>query len=165
MHIHLGIVGLTLLVIAILLIPVYGWGFLLGLVLWPAMLFVMAGALWYGVRQIGRQHEQRQQEALATRRRIAQLEAEQGIPLVTEGTCPQCGKPLLAGAHFCSYCKTPTARTALVCAVCGTRNAGDAIWCGACGAPLADDDAELMPRRHGSGSTRIATFLDSALER
>jgi predicted amidophosphoribosyltransferase len=84
---------------------------------------------------------------------------------MTEGTCPNCGKPLISGAHFCSYCKAPTPRTALVCAVCGTRNAGDAIWCGACGTPLEDEDAELVPRRRSSVSTRIATFLDSALER
>lgn len=161
MHFHIGLAGIVLLIVAALLFGVYGWG----LLLWPIVVVGALALLWYAVRRISGRRARRQREALAVQRRIAKLEAERGIPLVTEGACPNCGKPLISGAHFCSYCKAPTPRTALVCAACGTRNAGDAIWCGACGTPLEDEDAELVPRRRSSVSTRIATFLDSALER
>ena len=169
MHIHIGIAGIILLIIAVLLIPVFGWpafgwGFLAQLLLIPVAIIAAAVLAWHTIHWLLHRRERRRRRVLAMQRRIAKLEAEQGIPLMTEGACPQCGKPLLASAHFCSYCKAPTPRTALVCAVCGTRNAGDAMWCGACGAPLEEEDAELVPRRR-SISTFIATLLDSALER
>lgn len=169
MHIHLGLAGIILILIGVVLIsvfgwPITGWGFLVQLLLIPVAVIAATALAWYLIHWLSHRRERRRRQVLAMQRRIAKLEAEQGIPLMTEGACPQCGKPLLTGAHFCSYCKAPTPRTALVCATCGTRNAGDAIWCGACGTPLAEEDAELVPRRR-SVSTFIATLLDSALER
>lgn len=86
-------------------------------------------------RVFGAAKRQRQRE-VELRKRIGELEAAQGIPLTTDGTCAHCGKPLLAEARFCSYCHAPTARTPRICPACGTRNAEDAAWCGACGAAL-----------------------------
>lgn len=164
MHIHLGLAGIILVIIAIVVVPIYGWDHLVGLILMSAAIIAALILAWVTIRQLLHRRERQHRKVIALQRQIAKLEAAQGIPLMTEGKCPQCGKPLIAGAHFCSYCKAPTPRTALACAVCGARNAGDAIWCGACGAPLEEDDAELAPRRR-SLSTFIATLLDSALER
>lgn len=161
MHVHLSVTGLILLIVAVLLFQVYGWG----LILWPVAVIAAVVLLWYTVRRIAHWRTRHQRQALALRRNIARLEAEQGIPLLTEGACPDCGKPLIAGAHYCSYCKAPTPRTAHACALCGTRNAGDAIWCGACGAALEDEDAALTARRSGPVADLIAALLDSALDR
>ena len=161
MHFHLGLAGILFLIITVLLFEVYGWG----LIIWPAAVLAALALLWYTIRRLANRRERRRQQALAVQRRIIKLEAEQGIPLMTEGKCPNCGKPLIAGAHFCSYCKAPTPRMAHVCTVCGTRNAYDATWCGACGTPLEEEDAELTPRRKRHVSTFITTLLDSALQR
>lgn len=161
MHVHLSATGLILLIAAVLLFQVYGWG----LILWPAAFIAALVLLWYAARRIAHWRTRHQRRALALRGSIARLEAEQGIPLITDGACPECGKPLIAGAHYCSYCKAPTPRVARVCALCGTRNAGDAIWCGACGLALDDEDPKLTARRGGPSSGLIATLLDAALDR
>ena len=103
----------------------WGWG------LWGPVLGVVvlvAGVVaWQSVTGW------RQGKHIMARMRLGALEAEAGMPLLTEGECSKCGKPLLAGAKFCSYCHTPTSRSARLCRKCGTRNAGDAEWRGECG--------------------------------
>lgn len=161
MHVHLSVTGLILLIVAVLLFQVYGWG----LILWPVAFLAALALLWYAARRLARLRGRRQRQRLALQRQIAKLEAEQGFPLMTEGACASCGMPLIANAHFCSYCKAPTPRTARACPLCGTRNAGDASWCGACGEALDEEDAELTPRRRPPASGLIASLLDAALYR
>jgi hypothetical protein len=156
MHLHLGGALVILLILGIVLFPVFGWG----LILWPVLLIAAAVGLIFGVRWLRRARARRHQRALALRQRIARLEADQGIPLLNEGTCAACGKPLIASARFCSYCRAPTERVAQVCEACGTRNAGDAEWCGACGAALPEAGAPSGP--HGGF---IAELLEWPLYR
>jgi hypothetical protein len=68
---------------------------------------------------------------------IAQMEAELGITPPTEGTCANCGKPLQAGAQFCSYCRAPVTPRPKVCPACATVAQPDAQWCPKCGAALS----------------------------
>lgn len=165
MHLHLGAGFLVLLIVAAVLFPYYGWA----LVAWPIAIIagcvVLFYAARYALRRVVRLRRQRQMRALALRREIARLEAEQGIPLLTDGTCASCGKPLIADARFCSYCKAPTQRTARICAGCGARNAGDALWCGACGASLTDEDAASAPPTWRAAlAESIAALLDAAVD-
>jgi hypothetical protein len=155
MHVHLSGAALILLIIAVVLFKVYGWAVLV----WPAIVLVVAAAMVLAILFLRRRDERRLQRALALRRRIATLEAEQGIPLMTDGICPQCGQQLIAGARFCSYCKTPTDRVALACEKCGTRNAPDAVWCGACGAELPEP-GELAGNGKGIGSRLVVSVLE-----
>lgn len=80
----------------------------------------------------------RRQGRVAQKRRIAELEAATGVPVLTQGECAQCHKPLIAGAKYCSYCQTPVQPFAIaaVCGRCGCRNLDDARFCGECGLPL-----------------------------
>lgn len=171
MHLHLGAGLLILLIVALVIFPYYGWA----LIVWPVAVIAGCVALYFAARYtLRRARELRHRHArraIALRRDIARLEAEQGIPLLTEGTCAACGKPLIAEARFCSYCKTPTRRTARVCEGCGTRNAGDARWCGACGASLAESDAETDASAEPVPTTwraaiadTIADLLDAAVD-
>jgi hypothetical protein len=144
MHCHIGAAAIiVLIIVAALLFGVYGWA----TVIWPTIVLAVAAAIYLAIRQQQRQRARRVHRSLELRRNIAKLEAEQGIPLMTEGPCPYCGHQLIAGARFCSYCKTPTQRIALVCERCGTRNASDAVWCGACGAELPAAVEETVPRK------------------
>lgn len=167
MHLHLGAGLLILLIVAAVLFPYYGWA----LVVWPVAIIAGCVVLFFmmreALRRVAMLRQRRQRRALALRREIARLEAAQGIPLMADGACASCGKPLIAEARFCSYCKAPTERVARVCDECGTRNAGDAAWCGACGAALADQDAaaELAPMtvRRVLADT-IAALLDAVVD-
>ena len=67
---------------------------------------------------------------------IAQMEAELGVTPATEGSCAACGKPLQAGAQFCSYCRAPVAPRPKVCPSCATLAQPDAQWCSKCGTAL-----------------------------
>ncbi len=156
MHVHLGAALLIVVIVAAVLLDVYGWG----LVLWPAAILAVLIGAYFVIRRAARLRGRREREALALRRRIAQLEAEQGIPLATEGACAQCGQPLIAGARFCSYCKWPTQRMAQVCERCGTRNAPDAVWCGACGTELPVEDEATTPQRGGFASRAVRNLLE-----
>lgn len=77
-------------------------------------------------------------ERIAQKRRIAELEVATGVPVLTQGECAQCHKPLIASANYCSYCQAPIRPVpiAVVCAQCGCRNLDDARYCGECGRPL-----------------------------
>lgn len=165
MHLHLGAAFLILLIVAAVLFPYYGWA----LVVWPVAIIagcvVLFYALRYSLRRLARLRGRRARRALEMRRSIARLEAEQGIPLLTDGACANCGKPLIAGAHYCSYCKAPTKHAAQVCDHCGTRNAGDAIWCGTCGSPLAyADKAESPQTWRAALAATIADMLDAVVD-
>lgn len=76
------------------------------------------------------------------KKHISELEAAARLPLPIEGTCGSCGKPLIAGAQFCSYCHADAHLVDSVCPACGTRNAPDARWCGVCGVSLTDSETE-----------------------
>lgn len=115
----------------------YGWA----VVLWPGGILTALCVLAVGVSAINQWVNAPQRRALATKEAVGRLEAEQGIPVATEGTCRACGKALVVGAKFCAYCKTPTVRSALICPDCKTRNPEDANWCAECGAALAKDVA------------------------
>lgn len=166
MHLHLGAGLLILLIVAAVLFPYFGWA----LIVWPIGIIAGCVALFYAVRYTLRRaallRQRHARRTLALRREIARLEAEQGIPLLTDGTCASCGKPLIAEARYCSYCKAPTGHTARVCEECGTRNAGDAVWCGACGAALLDEDGAEEPAPttvRGVLAESIAALLDAVV--
>lgn len=164
MHLHLGAGFLILLIVAAVLFPYYGWA----LVVWPIV--IIAGcvicfyAFRYSLKHIARLRGRRERQALEMRRSIARLEAEQGIPLLIDGTCANCGKPLIADAHYCSYCKAPTEHAAQICDRCGTRNASDAVWCGACGAPLTKEDDEPPQTWRSALADSISDMLDAAVD-
>jgi hypothetical protein len=66
--------------------------------------------------------------------RIAQLEGDLGLPVLTAGECWHCHRPLATEAKFCNYCgKTAEKPTANVCAACQTRNPLDSMFCSECG--------------------------------
>lgn len=166
MHLHLGAGLLIVLIVLAVLFPFYGWA----LVVWPVA--IIAGcvllfyALRFSLRRLARLRRERAERALVLRRNIARLEAEQGIPLLTDGTCAHCGKPLIADARFCSYCKAPTRRADRICDDCGTRNAGDAAWCGECGSPLTDEGAasEPAPTWRSVLADTVAAMLDAVVD-
>ncbi len=51
-----------------------------------------------------------------------------------DGTCGQCGEPIVSGAKFCRHCG---ASLAALCASCGAPVAADAKFCRRCGSPAA----------------------------
>ncbi len=156
MHVHLSAGAVILLIVAVLLFSVYGWA----VVVWPAIFLALAGAIVGAIRYRQGLRARRVRQALELRRSIARMEAEQGVPLLTDGSCTECGQPLIAGARYCSYCKAPTERLAQVCEVCGTRNAHDAAWCGACGAALPEEDELAASAQKGSGSSLIRDLFE-----
>jgi RNA polymerase subunit RPABC4/transcription elongation factor Spt4 len=80
--------------------------------------------------------DQRRNSAPAVKLKTAELEAELGYLPQTEGECPQCHKPLQAGAEFCAYCGTPLASKPRICNKCATIAPPDAIFCPKCGTPF-----------------------------
>lgn len=78
--------------------------------------------------------DQRRNSVPARKLKIAELEASLGILPGTDGVCPQCHKPLQAGAEFCAYCGMPLSRKPRVCAKCATVAMSDALFCPTCGA-------------------------------
>lgn len=141
-------------------ISALGWG----IILWP--LGVVGGAVivlsltWRVYRAIQAYPETKRLRALNLKESIGRLEAAQGIPVATEGDCPQCGEPLAADAKFCAYCCAPTVRYAMICPHCRTRNFEDALYCAECGANLAsaldpaDSQAALPEPSHALSPTR-----------
>jgi len=73
---------------------------------------------------------------------IASLEGELGILPSTEGTCPNCHRPLQLGSEFCAYCGTDLTPALQVCPVCHARTFPDAQWCPECGAALPPSSAK-----------------------
>lgn len=126
-----------------LLFGVFGWG----LILWPLGILGGAWAIWGLISYTSSRRQAKAEAArlqpLRTKEEIGRLEAEQGIPVATEGSCTQCGKPLAVHAKFCAYCRAPTVRYAMICPQCRTRNFEDARYCAECGADLspATDEA------------------------
>lgn len=140
-----NLLGVAVLVIIIIgLAQSFGWAALF----WPlgiivggvALLVAINGKHWWSLNQL---HKER-----TLRLRISELEAQQGLPLPTDGLCEACHEPLLVDAKFCSYCHTPTSRENRVCATCGARNAVNARWCGACGASVLPSES-LYPSSSG----------------
>lgn len=80
--------------------------------------------------------DQRRTSAPASKLKTAELEASLGILPGIDGECPQCHKPLQAGAEFCAYCGTALSPKPRVCARCATVAMPDAIYCPTCGAPF-----------------------------
>jgi hypothetical protein len=156
MHVHLSAAAVILLIVAGLLFWVYGWA----VIVWPAIFLTLAVAIFVAIRYQRGLRARKVRQVLELRRSIAQMEAEQGVPLLTDGTCKECGQLLLAGARYCSYCKAPTERKAQVCEVCGTRNAHDAAWCGVCGAALPEEDELALSGHKGFGSSLIRDFFE-----
>lgn len=80
-----------------------------------------------------------QRLAAAKRAKLARLEADAGVPLVTDGTCPQCQHALPVGAIYCPSCKAQVAvdpaDLVKTCPACGERQMDDAVVCHRCGAP------------------------------
>lgn len=81
--------------------------------------------------------DQRRNSAPASKLKTAELEASLGMLPGTDGVCPQCHKPLQAGAEFCAYCGTSLSRKPRVCARCATVAMPDAVFCPTCGTPFA----------------------------
>lgn len=103
----------------------------------------------------------RRTRLIEAKSKTARLEAEMGVPLM-EGLeeCKECGKPLVAGAKFCSYCRALTTQTLRgICTTCGTRNQPDALWCSQCGGSLVKVEVrQLEPSQtslaRGAGQRR-----------
>lgn len=135
MRIFLGLAFCALVVASF--ISALGWG----IILWP--LGVGGGAVivllvsWHSYWKIQAFPEVKRLRALDLKESIGRLEAEQGIALLTDGSCHECGRPLAASAKFCAYCCAPTVRYANICPQCRTRNFEDASFCAACGASLS----------------------------
>lgn len=109
-----------------------GWGVFFGCLV-PGELFCVVAIIssYKDVRKA-----QQQQRVLETRKAVAHLEAEVGVPLLMEErSCQRCGKPLVLGAKFCTDCGQSTEER--VCGVCGARNPVDAHYCNGCAAELA----------------------------
>ncbi|HEY8325854.1 MAG TPA: zinc ribbon domain-containing protein [Ktedonobacterales bacterium] len=147
-------------------ISAFGWG----IILWP--LAVGGGAVilltvsWHTYRTIQALPETKRLRALDLKESIGRLEAAQGIPVASDGSCPQCGEPLAADAKFCAYCRAPTVRYAMICPQCRNRNFEDAVYCAECGAALtralgpatslanlAEPSEALAPAREAHPST------------
>jgi hypothetical protein len=159
MHVHLSAAAVILLIVAVVLFELYGWA----VIVWPAIMLGVVLALYLALRYQRGLRGRKVRQALALRREIARLEAEQGVPLLTDGACKECGQLLIAGARYCSYCKAPTERKAQVCDICGTRNAHNAAWCGACGAALPEEDevaAGVPGAQRGLPSSLIRDILE-----
>ncbi len=55
--------------------------------------------------------QNKQQEPIRLRQKIAEQEAQLGIMPQTDGTCRNCHKPIQIGAEFCAYCGVLSGRT------------------------------------------------------
>ncbi len=151
---HLHIAGFLL---ALLLLGAIGFGLWELLGMWllygPLVLGGLATSVYFGPRvvrtgQNWRQHrlDAQRMATLNMKRRTATAEAALGIPVPTEGYCPACGSPLVAGARFCGHCRCPLAMGGngrpglplILCPVCAERQPdARATYCFACGATLA----------------------------
>ncbi len=99
--------------------------------------FVLLFYPFYGIYQYARGYnEQRKRYPLEHQRRVAELEAQLGIPPVVDGVCPQCGKPLQMDAEFCSFCGTRVRPEVRACPKCGAIALPGAEWCAKCGSSL-----------------------------
>ncbi len=101
----------------------------------PATLAMAALGL-YIVLSITDHRTARRRAPLDQELRIAELEAELGIPPATRGNCRDCAKPLQLGAHFCAYCRTPVVPKLRICPSCEATALPDAAWCPKCGMAL-----------------------------
>ena len=117
-------------------ISAFGWG----IIFWPlgvgGAAVILMSVSWHTYRAIQAHPAKMRLRALNLKESIGRLEAAEGIPVATDGSCSQCGEPLAADAKFCAYCGAPTVRYAMICPQCRTRNFEDAIYCAECGAPL-----------------------------
>lgn len=161
MHLHIAAFLLALLLVVLVL---FGLWELLGvwLVYGPLLLVGLAATVRFSPRLVRTGQEWRQRRldaprmaALDRKRRIAAAEAALGIPVPTEGYCPACGFPLVAGARFCGHCRYAVAAgnsgrpglPLMLCPQCAERQPnGNATYCFACGAPLG------VPALHASPS-------------
>lgn len=113
----------------------FAWAMIYG----PLLAIVGIVALTQAISAFSERKERQALKRAGNKRRIAELEAAQGIPVLTDGECPDCGAQLLADAKYCSQCRATLADTlpeARICDNCQTRNLDDAIYCGECGATL-----------------------------
>lgn len=101
----------------------------------PATLSMVALGL-YIVLSIIDHRTARRRAPLDQELRIAELEAELGIPPATRGNCRDCAKPLQLGAHYCGYCRTPVVPKLRNCPSCEATALPDASWCPKCGMAL-----------------------------
>ncbi|MGA7670943.1 MAG: zinc ribbon domain-containing protein [Nitrolancea sp.] len=105
----------------------------------PFVLFLYP---FYGIYQYARGYnEQRKRYPLEHQKRVAELEAQLGIPPVVDGVCPSCGKPLQVDAEFCSFCGVRVHPEVRACPKCGTVALPGAEWCAKCGSSLSADPA------------------------
>jgi hypothetical protein len=98
--------------------------------------------------------------ALKLKRQIAASEAALGIPVATDGRCPVCQAPRVAGASFCTHCRSaltsfPTAHPLplIVCLRCSERQPEGGRFCWACGARLLQSKSEEAAELDGAAVT------------
>jgi hypothetical protein len=162
MHVHFLGGLLALLFLAVIL---FGLWELLGiwLVYGPLLLGSLAGAVYLVSRVVGMRRDWRQRQlaeqcaaALALKRKTAASEAALGIPVPTEGVCPHCGHPLVAGARFCGGCGAAVPAVGngrqvlplVLCPRCAERQPDEQVrYCFACGATIAIPAPTIRPRR------------------
>lgn len=113
-------------------LPLFAFGPISG---FPATLAMIALGL-YIVLSISDHREAQRRVPLDRELRIAEMEAELGIPPATRGNCRDCAKPLQLGAHFCAYCRTPVVPKLRICPSCAATALPDAAWCPKCGLAL-----------------------------
>jgi hypothetical protein len=150
MHVHIAGFLLALLLVAAVIFglwEVVGWWLVYG----PLVLGSLVALVFVAPRLVRKEREWRQRRldaprlaALNLRRQIAASEATLGIPVATDGRCPVCQAPRVAGASFCTHCRSaltsfPTAHPLplIVCPRCAERQPEGGRFCWACGARLA----------------------------
>lgn len=139
--IFVGLMGTFLLVglFPLLVFPLLAFGFPLlafgpisGL---PVTLMVVSLGLYILLSVVDHRNARRL-APLDRERRIAELEAQLGIPPATRGSCRDCAKPLQLGAHYCAYCRAPVVPQPRICPSCAATALPDATWCPKCGKSL-----------------------------
>jgi hypothetical protein len=159
-------------------ISAFGWG----IILWPLAVgggaVILLSVSWHTYRKIQAHPEAKRLRALDLKESIGRLEAAQGIPVASDGSCPQCGEPLTADAKFCAYCRAPTVRYAMICPQCRNRNFEDALYCAECGASLTralgpatslanlDEPSDALPSAHAAhvSTPTLVGYLHDVLQ-
>jgi hypothetical protein len=129
--------------------------------LWAPLILVGALVTSSSVRGLA---QRKVEQAKAIKAKTAASEAALGIEVATDGRCPACHHPKVAGARYCTHCHyefaDATGAQALplvLCRACGERQPTDATWCWSCGTSLAQQDKQSAETPKSTGTAHRRT--------